>query len=155
MAKGINKMIAVGNLGKDPEVHNTANGGTVTTISVGCTEKWNDRQSGNQQERTEWVRCVAFGKLAEIIAQYAKKGQQVYCEGKLNTRKWQDQSGQDRYTTEVILSQFLLLGGQRGARDSSPQYGGQQRQQPPQQQPQGQQQPQQGGLDDFDDDLPF
>lgn len=151
MAKGVNKVIVVGNLGKDPEVRHTQNGGAVTTISVGCTESWTDKRTGNKEERTEWVRCVAFGKLAEIIGEYAKKGGQVYCEGKMQTRKWQDQSGQDRYTTEVVLSQFLLLGGKRGVRDSAPQYGGNQRpQQPAQSQP-----PQQGGFDEFDDDIPF
>ncbi len=112
--RGVNKVVLVGTLGRDPEVRNTANGGAVTTLNVATSDQWTDKQSGERQERTEWHRVVIFGKLAEIAGQYLKKGSQVYLEGKLQTRKWQDQSGQDRFTTEVIVDtngQMQMLGG--------------------------------------------
>ena len=103
---GINKVILVGNLGQDVELKYTADGKAVTTLSVATSETWNDRNTGQKQERTEWHRVSLFGKLAEIAGQYLHKGSKVYVEGKLQTRKWQDQSGADRYTTEVVVSGF-------------------------------------------------
>ena len=170
MARGINKVILVGNLGQDPEVRYTANGAAVANISVATTEQWTDRQSGQKQERTEWHRVVMFGRLGEIAGEYLKKGSQVYLEGKLQTRKWQDQSGQDRYTTEIVANEMQMLGGRGGGASDynqgfnggqAQQQGGAPRQQsapPPQQggsQP-AQQAPSGGSnFDDFDDDIPF
>lgn len=140
--KGINKVILVGTLGQDPEVKYAANGNAIANLSVATSEEWNDKNTGQKQQKTEWHRVSIFGKLAEIAGQYLKKGSQVYLEGKLQTRKWQDQNGQDRYTTEVVLSGFdstmqMLGGGQQNQNQ------GQNMQQPQQQQPQ--QQPQQQG----------
>lgn len=103
-SRGINKVILVGNLGQDPEVRYLPNGGAVTSVSIATSETWKDKQTGEQKDRTEWHRVVIFGKLAEIAGEYLKKGSQVYIEGQLQTRKWQDQSGQDRYTTEVVVN---------------------------------------------------
>ena len=114
MARGVNKAIIVGTLGQDPEVRYTANGSAVANISVATNESWKDRQTGEQQERTEWHRIVMFGKLAEIAQQYLKKGSQAYFEGRIQTRKWQDQSGNDRYTTEVVANEMQMLGGRGG-----------------------------------------
>ncbi|QSX32465.1 single-stranded DNA-binding protein [Shewanella avicenniae] len=117
-SRGINKVILVGNLGRDPEVKYTSNGNAVTNITLATSETWKD-QHGQQQERTEWHRVVFFGKLAEIAGEYLRKGSQVYIEGKLQTRKWQDQNGQDRYTTEVVvdINGTMQMLGSRG--DSS------------------------------------
>ena len=114
MARGINKVILVGNLGQDPEVRYTPAGAAVTTISVATTEAWNDKD-GNKQERTEWHRVVFFRRLAEIAGEYLKKGSQVYIEGQLRTNKWQDKSGNDRYTTEIIANEMQMLGGRPGS----------------------------------------
>jgi len=114
MARGINKVILVGNLGQDPEVRYTPAGAAVTTISVATTEAWNDKE-GNKQERTEWHRVVFFSRLAEIAGEYLKKGSQVYIEGKLRTNKWQDKSGNDRYTTEIMANEMQMLGGRPGS----------------------------------------
>lgn len=103
-SRGINKVILVGNLGQDPEVRYLPNGGAVTNISIATSETWKDKQTGEPKDKTEWHRVVIFGKLAEIAGEYLKKGMQVYIEGQLQTRKWQDQSGQDRYSTEVIVN---------------------------------------------------
>ena len=103
MARGINKVILVGNLGDHPEIRHTPNGNAVTNLSIATSESWKDRQTGQPVEKTEWHRIVLFGKLAEIASQYLKKGSKVYIEGKLQTRKWQDKQRQDRYTTEVIV----------------------------------------------------
>ena len=111
MARGINKAIVVGTLGQDPDVKATASGSTVTTVSVATNESWKDKQTGQQQERTEWHRILMFGKLAEIAAQYLEKGSQAYFEGRIQTRKWQDQSGADRYTTEIVANEMQMLGG--------------------------------------------
>jgi len=163
MARGINKVILVGNLGQDPEVRYTANGAAVANISVATTEQWTDRQSGQKQERTEWHRIVMFGRLGEIAGEYLRKGSQVYIEGKLQTRKWQDQNGQDRYTTEIVANEMQMLGG-GGGRGGSSDFnqgagGGAQRpqQQAPQQQQGGSAPAPAGGsnFDDFDDDIPF
>ncbi len=110
MARGINKVILVGNLGNDPDVRYTANGAAVSNISIATSESWKDKETGEQQERTEWHRVVFFGRLAEIVAEYLKKGSQVYVEGRLQTRKWQDKDGHDRYTTEVVANEMQMLG---------------------------------------------
>ena len=110
MARGINKAIIVGNLGRDPEVRYTANGNAIANITVATTESWKDKQSGERQEKTEWHRVVFFGRLAEIAGEYLKKGAQVYIEGRLQTRKWEDKSGQERYTTEIVANEMQMLG---------------------------------------------
>jgi single-strand DNA-binding protein len=172
MARGVNKVILVGNLGQDPETKYMPSGGAVTNITVATSESWKDKNTGQQQERTEWHRVVFFNKLAEIAGQYLKKGSKVYVEGALRTRKWQDQSGQDRYTTEIVANEMQMLDsrGQQGGgyQDNSGyaqpapqqqqpyQAPAPQQQQPPQQQaaPAPQQAPA-AGFDDFDDDIPF
>ena len=111
--KGVNKVIIVGNLGNDPEIRNLPNGGAVANLSVATSESWKDQQ-GQPQERTEWHRVTMYRRLAEIAGEYLKKGSQVYLEGKLQTRKWQDQQGNDRYTTEIIADQMQMLGGRTG-----------------------------------------
>lgn len=116
---GVNKVIIIGNLGQDPETRNLPNGGQVANISVATSEKWKDKNTGQPQERTEWHRVVFFNRLAEIAGQYLSKGSKVYVEGQLRTRKWQDNSGQDRYTTEIVAGQMQML-------DSRSQGGGQQ-----------------------------
>ena len=117
-SKGVNKVIIVGNLGQDPEVRYMPNGGkAVATLSVATSESWRDKQTGETREITEWHRVVLFGKLAEVAGEYLRKGSQVYIEGQLRTRKWQDQAGQDRYTTEVAVGQngtMQMLGGRQG-----------------------------------------
>jgi single-strand DNA-binding protein len=116
--RGVNKVILVGTLGRDPEVRYAANGNAIANLSIATSEQWNDRSTGEKQERTEWHRVVIFGKLAEIAQQYLTKGSQVYLEGKLQTRKWQDQaSGQDKYSTEVVIDvsgTMQMLGGRTG-----------------------------------------
>ncbi len=111
MARGINKAILIGNLGADPETRYTANGSVITNIRIATTDQWRDRQSGELQERTEWHRVVFFGRLAEVAAEHMRKGSQCYIEGRIQTRKWQTQDGQDRYSTEIIASEFQFLGG--------------------------------------------
>jgi len=108
----VNKVILIGNLGRDPEVRYLPSGSAVTNLALATSETWRDKQSGEQQERTEWHRVVMFGRLAEIAGEYLRKGSQVYVEGKLQTRKWQDkQSGQDRYSTEIVANEMNMLGG--------------------------------------------
>ncbi len=117
MAGGINKVILVGNLGRDPEIRYTADGKPIANFSIATSESWTDKNSGEKREKTEWHRIVVFGKLAEICGQYLSKGRQVYIEGKLQTRKWQGQDGQDRYTTEVVIDGFngtMQMLGNRG-----------------------------------------
>ena len=115
MARGVNKAIIVGNLGRDPEVRYTANGSAVANVTVATSESWKDKQSGERQERTEWHRVVFFGRLAEIAEEYLKKGSQVYIEGSIRTQKWQDkESGQDRYTTEIVARDMQMLGSRGG-----------------------------------------
>jgi single-strand DNA-binding protein len=114
MARGVNKVILVGNLGNDPETRAMPSGSTVTNLSVATSESWKDKQTGEQKDRTEWHRVAMFGRLAEIAAEYLRKGSQVYIEGKLRTRKWQDQQGNDRYSTEIIADQMQMLGGRSG-----------------------------------------
>ena len=125
MAGSVNKVILVGNLGRDPEVRTMQNGGKVCNLSVATSERWRDRTSGEQQERTEWHRVVIFDdRLADIAERYLQKGSKVYLEGELQTRKWQDQSGQDRYTTEVVLRRFrgqlTMLDSRGGGEDMGP-----------------------------------
>ncbi len=175
--RGVNKVILVGNLGNDPEVRYMPNGNAVANLSLATSESWKDQQ-GQVQERTEWHRLTMYRRLAEIAGEYLKKGSQIYVEGKLQTRKWQDQQGQDRYTTEIVCDQMQMLGG----RAEGGQGGGGGYQQRPQNNNQGgyqqrpqnnqggyqqapQQAPQQGGQQpkppmaepdfDFDDDIPF
>ena len=109
MSRGINKVILIGNLGDDPETRYTPSGTAVTNIRVATSERWKDRQSGEMQERTEWHRVVLFTRLAEVAAEYLRKGSRVYIEGRIQTRKWQDQSGQDRYTTEIVANDMQML----------------------------------------------
>ena len=119
MARGINKVILIGNVGADPEVRYATNGNAITTISIATSESWKDKTSGEMQERTEWHRVVFFNRLAEIAGEYLKKGSKVYAEGSLRTRKWQDQSGADRYTTEIVANSMQMLDSRNGG-DSSP-----------------------------------
>lgn len=172
-SRGVNKVILVGNLGNDPEIRYMPNGGAVANITIATSESWKDKNTNQQQEKTEWHRVAIFGKLAELAGEYLRKGSQVYIEGQLQTRKWQDQSGQDRYTTEVVVQGFngvmQMLGGkqQGGNQQQAPQQPQQpmrQPQQPMQQAPQQQYTPQQNQQQapqyntppvDFDDDIPF
>jgi len=114
MARGVNKVFLVGNLGKDPEVRYSANGQAVANVTLATSESWKDKESGEKQERVEWHRVVFFGRLAEIAGEYLKKGSPVYVEGKLQTRKWQDKQGQDRYTTEIVANDMQMLGSGNG-----------------------------------------
>lgn len=162
MARGINKVILVGTLGRDPEVRYMPSGGAVANLNLATNESWKDKQSGQMQERTEWHRIVMFNRLAEIAGEYLKKGQQIYIEGKLQTRKWQGQDGQDRYTTEIVANEMQMLGGRSGGGqggDYDSMGGGMGGGAPSRPAPQ-QQKPQQAesfndAMDDFDDDIPF
>ncbi|MBH2916073.1 single-stranded DNA-binding protein [Serratia marcescens] len=159
-SRGVNKVILVGHLGQDPEVRYMPNGGAVATLSLATSETWRDKQSGEQKEKTEWHRIVLFGKLAEIAGEYMRKGSQVYIEGALRTRKWADQSGQDRYTTEVVVNvggTMQMLGGRSQTDNPGPSASSSWGQP---------QQPAQSGTPahasagneppmDFDDDIPF
>lgn len=165
MARGINKVILVGNLGNDPEVRYSNNGAAIANISIATSESWKDKNTGEQQDRTEWHRVVMFNRLGEIAGEYLRKGSQVYIEGKLQTRKWQDQSGQDRYTTEIVANEMQMLGSRGGSEMSSggSNYQPAAQQSAPQQsgggysnQGGGQQpKPQPAPMNDFDDDIPF
>ena len=152
MARGINKAIIVGNLGRDPEVRYTANGNAIANITVATTESWKDKQSGERQEKTEWHRVVFFGRLAEVAGEYLKKGAQVYIEGRLQTRKWEDKSGQERYTTEIVANEMQMLGtrgdGTTGA--SNDDYSGEARSTTDSSGSGAS-----GGDPDLDDDIPF
>jgi single-strand DNA-binding protein len=146
MARGINKVILVGNLGQDPEVKYMPSGGAVCNISLATTDSWKDKNSGERQERTEWHRVVLFSRLAEIAGEYLRKGSQVYIEGRLQTRKWQDKEGQERYTTEIVANDMQMLGGRGGAsfdESSSPAATSTQARR------------QESATEDFDDDIPF
>jgi len=150
MAKGsINKVMLIGNLGRDPEVRFTQNGLAVANVTIATTESWKDKASGENQERTEWHRVVFYNRLAEIVGEYLKKGSKIFIEGRLQTRKWQDKNtNQDRYTTEVIADSLEMLGGKPGMGGSAPMP------------PQSEQQPQKAmeavtADDSFDDDIPF
>lgn len=159
MARGVNKVILVGNVGGDPETRYMPNGNAVTNITLATSESWKDKQTGQQQERTEWHRVVFFGRLAEIAGEYLRKGSQAYIEGTLRTRKWQGQDGQDHWTTEVVVDRngnLQLLGSAPSqSAQRQPQQRGAQR---PQQQPPRQQQPAPqpaADYDSYDDDIPF
>jgi single-strand DNA-binding protein len=114
MARGINKVILIGNLGADPEVRFTGSGSAAANIRIATTDTWKDKTTGEQKEQTEWHNVVFFGRLAEIVGEYLKKGSQVYVEGRLRTRKWQDKEGQDRYTTEIVADEMQMLGSRGG-----------------------------------------
>lgn len=168
----VNKVILVGNLGKDPEVRYLPDGGAVVNLSLATTSNWRDKTSGEKREETEWHRVVMYGRLAEIAGEYCRKGRSIYVEGRLKTRKWQDQSGVDKYTTEIVADQMQLLGGREGggggssssmgggdfdsapamgsSRQSSGGGGGGMRSAPARQAPQ-----QPMGVSDMDDDIPF
>ncbi len=146
MARGINKVILVGNVGGDPETRYMPSGSAVTNITVATNETWKDKQTGEKKERTEWHRVALFNRLAEVAAEYLRKGSQVYIEGKLRTRKWQGKDGQDRYTTEIIASEMQMLGG-RGGSGGGANFGDDNQG--------GGNAPPQPGPDDFDDDIPF
>ena len=146
-SRGINKVILIGNLGQDPEVRYMPNGGAVCNITVATSETWKDKNTGEQQEKTEWHRVVMFRRLAEIAGEYLKKGSKVYLEGKLQTRKWQDQQGQDRYTTEIVADEMQMLDSRGGSAD----FGSRQSAPQPQSQPQAAAPADNG----FEDDIPF
>ena len=149
MARGINKVILVGNLGADPETRYMPSGSAVTNLSVATSESWKDKQTGEQTERTEWHKVVMFDRLAEVAAEYLRKGSQVYIEGKLQTRKWQDRDGNDRWTTEIRANEMQML-GVRGGSGGGGSFGG-----APPQQGGGSSTPPKSAPDDFDDDIPF
>ncbi|MDJ0927180.1 MAG: single-stranded DNA-binding protein [Gammaproteobacteria bacterium] len=115
MARGVNKVILIGNLGADPDTRYMPSGSAVANVRIATTESWKDKQTGEQTERTEWHNIVFFNRLAEIVSEYLRKGSQVYVEGRLRTRKWQDRDGNDRYTTEIVADQMQMLGGRGGA----------------------------------------
>ncbi len=153
MARGVNKVILVGNCGKDPETRYMPSGGAVTNISIATSESWKDKQSGETKERTEWHNIVFFNRLGEIAGEYLKKGSQIYVEGSLRTRKWQDKSGQDRYTTEIVANEMQMLGSRNGGGDS---YAPAQAQsQPASNQQSNHQQAAPMVEEGFDDDIPF
>jgi single-strand DNA-binding protein len=150
MARGVNKVILIGNLGRDPEVRYSPNGQAIANVNLATSESWKDKNTGEKQERTEWHRVVFFGRLAEIAGEYLKKGMQVYVGGRLQTRKWQDKDGNDRYTTEIVASDMQMLGSRSGAGV-------------PDESLEGESAPATersnaraaGTADDFDDDIPF
>jgi single-strand DNA-binding protein len=171
MARGVNKVILIGNLGADPETRAMPSGSTVANLRIATSESWKDKTSGEQQERTEWHRVALFGRLAEIASEYLRKGSQVYIEGSLRTRKWQDKQGQERYSTEIVGNELQMLGGRGGGgasggaegggggagfRSSGPSGGGGGRGAPQEPYPEysGPSGPS-GEKDDFDDDIPF
>lgn len=182
-SRGVNKVILVGNLGNDPETRHMPNGGAVTNLTLATSESWKDKNTGEQREKTEWHRIIGFNRLAEIMGEYLKKGSKIYIEGKLQTRKWQDNEGNDRYTTEIVANEMQMLdsrgeGGQQGQGQQNQQQqnqgGTQQRQNNGQGQQQnsqgqtynqgfhappnnnqGQNNGQGGGFDEYDPDIPF
>ena len=153
MARGINKVILIGNLGQDPEVRYTQGGSAVANVSIATSESWKDKQTGEQQERTEWHRVVFFDRRAEVAGEYLKKGSKIYVEGRLQTRKWQDKDGHDRYSTEVVANDMQMLDSRGGGGSS-----GDFNQSPPPSSPASKGQggaPASQPADDFDDDIPF
>lgn len=155
MARGVNKVILIGNLGQDPEIKYMPSGDAVTNVSLATTESWKDKQTGEQVEKTEWHRLVFFKRLAEIAGEYLRKGSQVYIEGNLQTRKWQDKNGNDRYTTEIRVRDMQMLGSRGGDAGSGGSQGGGRQSAPAAQpsaaQPSAAPQPE----PEFDDDIPF
>ncbi|MDL2094220.1 single-stranded DNA-binding protein [Proteus mirabilis] len=159
-SKGVNKVILIGHLGQDPEIRYMPSGGAVANLTLATSESWRDKQTGEMKEKTEWHRVVIFGKLAEVASEYLKKGSQVYIEGSLQTRKWQDQSGQDRYTTEVVVNiggtMQMLGGNQAGSQKPQQNQGWGQPQQPQApKQASSNQTPQSEPPQDWDDPIPF
>jgi len=153
MARGVNKAIIVGNVGQDPEVRYMPSGSAVAEVSVATSEQWKDKTSGEKQERTEWHRITFFGRLAEIVGEYIKKGSQIYVEGSIRTEKWQDKQGNDRYTTKIIANEMQMLGGRTGGSTSFDQSAPAQSYN---QAPSKQQAPAAApAAADFDDDIPF
>ena len=148
MARGINKVTLIGNLGKDPEVKYMPSGQAVANVTVATSESWKDKTTGEKKEKTEWHNVVFFSRLAEIVGEYLRKGSQVYIEGKLQTRKWQDKQGNDRYTTEIVANEMQMLGSRSGAGAPEPR---------PASSPAQDASPAAGGSsgNDFDDDIPF
>lgn len=146
MARGVNKVILIGSLGADPETRTFPSGGQVTNFSVATNEEWKDKATGEKQSRTEWHKISTFNRLAEIAAEYLHKGSKVYIEGRLQTRKWQDQSGQDRYTTEIIASELQMLDSKGGSQQAA----NNRQAAAPQQQQRGA-----APADQYDDDIPF
>lgn len=159
MARGVNKVILVGNLGADPEVKYMPSGGAVTNVSIATTDSWKDKNSGEKQERTEWHRVVFFNRLAEIAGEYLRKGSQIYMEGRLQTRKWQDKDGNDRWTTEIVGNEMQMLGGRGdgGGGGSNFGSGGGSQQQQSRSAPAAAAAPAMASEPpaDFDDDIPF
>lgn len=178
MARGVNKVILVGNVGQDPDTKFAASGAAITNISIATSEQWKDKQTGQNQERTEWHRVVFFNRLGEIAGEYLRKGSKVYVEGKLQTRKWQDQNGNDRYTTEIVGNEMQMLDSRSDSMGGGQPMGGGMNQAPSQSAPSQASPPQasQGGygsggspqqqapkpqpapapsMDSFDDDIPF
>jgi single-strand DNA-binding protein len=153
MARGVNKVILIGNLGQDPDTRYMPSGKAVTNIRIATSESWKDKQTGDQQERTEWHSVVMYDKLGEIAAEYLRKGSQVYIEGKLRTRKWQDKEGKDRYTTEIIADQMQMLGGRGGAGGAASGGGGESRGARPA--PAEERASAPAAEEGFDDDIPF
>lgn len=158
MARGVNKVILVGNLGRDPEVRYSANGQAIANVTIATSDSWKDKTSGEKQERTEWHRIVFFGRLAEIAGEYLKKGAQIYVEGRLQTRKWQDKEGMDRYTTEIVANEMQMLGSRSGAgapNDSFNQDTAAEAKSGTRDRQQGAAKSVAGAAADFDDDIPF
>ncbi len=155
MARGVNKVILIGNMGKDPDIRYMPSGAAAANCSIATSESWRDKNTGEMQEKTEWHNLVFFGRLAEIVGEYCKKGSKIYVEGRLQTRKWQDKNGNDRYTTEIVANEMQMLdsrgaGGDYSSGGQSSYGGGQQQSAPAQQQPAPAM-----ANDDFDDDIPF
>ncbi|MDF2868329.1 MAG: ssb [Gammaproteobacteria bacterium] len=149
MAKGVNKVILIGNLGTDPEVRYMPSGNAVANLTLATSENWKDKQTGEMQERTEWHRVVLYNRLAEISGEYLRKGSKIYIEGSLRTRKWQDKTGLERYTTEIHANELQMLdskGGTGAGHENQPQSRPQNQPAPAHQAP---------AIDDFDDDIPF
>ena len=140
MSNDLNLCQFIGRLGRDPEIRFSQSGESVANFSIACGQSWKDKTTGNKQEKTEWINVVAFRQLAEIIGQYCKKGQQVYIAGRMQTRKWQDKEGKDRYTTEIIADKMQLLGGKRDSTSETTQAASAEKPKP---------------AEDFDDDIPF
>jgi len=160
MARGVNKVILIGHLGADPESRAMPSGSSVANLRIATTESWRDKQSGEQQERTEWHRVALFGRLAEIASEYLRKGSQVYIEGSLRTRKWQDKQGNERYSTEIVGNEMQMLGGRGGGGAGAPGAGGSGGAGAPREPVPEYQGPTGGGggggeREDFDDDIPF
>lgn len=164
MARGVNKVILIGNIGGDPDVRYLPNGNAAATLSVATSESWKDKQTGEKQERTEWHRVVCYGRLGEIAGEYLRKGSKVYLEGSLRTRKWQDQQGQDKYTTEIIASEMQMLdskGGQGSAYNEAPsahtntQTASSYTQEAPARTQPATESAAQAAFDDLNDDIPF